>query len=147
VPTPTRSSLCRLIRERGPVPGPSTHTPESIIYADETGLDVETYISIYNAMGFLMQVEVDWVHRVITRAKKPVLTINPMAAGQLRPFQALHFVWSSLRPQDMVAVGTMSPHEAQECIDLSLSILEQRQAYPALEETRSKAAIKSDGVG
>jgi len=114
---------------------------------EETGLDVETYVSIYNAMGFLMQVEVDWVHRVITKAKKPVLTIKPMAAGQLRPFQALHFVWSSLRPQDMVAVGTMSPHEAQECIDLSLSILEQRQAYPALQETRSKAAIKSEGVG
>ena len=45
--------LCRLIRERGLIPGLSTHMPESIIYADETNLDVETYISIYNSMGFL----------------------------------------------------------------------------------------------
>ena len=31
------------------------------------GLDVETYIQIYNSMGFLMQIEVDWVQRIILR--------------------------------------------------------------------------------
>ena len=45
------------------IPGLSTHMPETPIYADESGLDVDTYISIYNAMGFLMQIEVDWVQR------------------------------------------------------------------------------------
>ncbi|NIQ80760.1 MAG: hypothetical protein GTN93_22245, partial [Anaerolineae bacterium] len=91
-------SVCRAIRDRGMVPGLSTHMPESIIYADETGLDVETYISLYNAMGFLMHLEVDWVASIIKQAKKPVITIKPMAAGQLRPFQALNFVWNTLRP-------------------------------------------------
>ncbi len=100
--------VCKMIRERGMVPGLSTHMPESITYADETDLDVETYISIYNSMGFLMQVEVDWVARMIREAKKPVMTIKPMAAGHLRPFQALTFVWNTIRPQDMVTVGTMS---------------------------------------
>lgn len=119
-------TMCALIRERGMVPGLSTHMPESIIYADETGLDVETYISIYNTMGFLMQVEVDWIANVIRNAKKPVMTIKPMASGQIRPFQAFHFVWTTLREQDMMTVGTMTPLEAQECIELSLSILEHR---------------------
>ena len=54
-----------MIRERGMIPGLSTHMPETPIYADETGLDVATYIQIYNAAGFLMQIEVDWVHRMI----------------------------------------------------------------------------------
>ena len=134
--------LSRLIRQRGMIPGLSTHMPEAIIYADESAADVETYISMYNSMGFLMQVEVDWIHRVIMHAKKPVLTIKPMAAGQLRPFQALNFVWNTLRSQDMVAVGTMTPKEAQECLDLSLGILERRQADLQLQETRSKASIK-----
>jgi hypothetical protein len=134
--------LSRLIRERGMIPGLSTHMPESIIYADETNADVETYISIYNSMGFLMQVEVDWIHRVIQEAKKPVMTIKPMAAGQLRPFQGLTFVWNTLRPQDMVTVGTMTPKEAAEVIEISMGILENRRAQVTLQETRSKSSVK-----
>ena len=63
------------------IPGLSTHMPESVIY-DRNGLDVETYIQMYNAAGFMMQVEVDWVMRIIRDAKKPVMTIKPMAAGR-----------------------------------------------------------------
>ena len=48
--------VCAMIRQRGMIPGLSTHMPETIIYADETDLDVETYIQIYNSAGFLMQV-------------------------------------------------------------------------------------------
>ncbi|HOZ46214.1 MAG TPA: hypothetical protein PLO37_02295 [Candidatus Hydrogenedentes bacterium] len=133
--------LCAKIRERGMVPGLSTHMPESIIYADESGLDIETYIAIYNAMGFLMQLEVDWVQRIILEAKKPVMTIKPMAAGQLRPFQAMTFVWNSLRDCDMVTVGTMSPREAAELVELAMAILECRRSTMELQETRSKASV------
>jgi len=135
--------LCKAIRDRGLRPGLSTHMPESIVYADETNLDVDTYIAIYNAMGFLMQVEVDWVAGIIRNAKKPVMTIKPMAAGQLRPFQALNFVWNTLRDCDMVTVGALTPDEARELIDLSLSILDRRAPTVELQETRSKASIKS----
>ncbi|HOX06731.1 MAG TPA: hypothetical protein PK280_10030 [Planctomycetota bacterium] len=139
--------LCRMIRERGMIPGLSTHMPESIVYADESGLDVETYISIYNSMGFLMQLEVDWTAQIIAKARKPVMTIKPMAAGQLRPFQGLSFVWSTLRPQDLVTVGTMTPAEAQECVDLSLNILDGRKREIKLQETRSKATVNSVAGG
>jgi hypothetical protein len=137
------NQLSKMVRDRGMIPGLSTHMPESIIYADESGADVETYICLYNSMGFLMQVEVDWIHHVIHGAKKPVMTIKPMAAGQLRPFQAFNFVWNTLRSQDLVTVGTMSPKEAQECVDLSLGILEKRDTHIQLQETRSKASIKT----
>lgn len=135
--------VCKMIRERGMIPGLSTHVPESIVYADETGLDVDTYIQIYNAMGFLMQVEVDWISRIINSAKKPVMTIKPMAAGHIRPFQAFNFVWNTIRDCDMVTVGTMTPDEAKELIDLSLSILERRGSDLKLQETRSKASVKT----
>ena len=132
---------CRFIRECGMVPGLSTHMPEAIIYADESELDVATYISIYNAAGFLMHVEVDWTHRLIWNAKHPVITIKPMAAGRLLPLVGLGFSWATIRDQDMVAVGTMTPDEAKEVIDISLSILERRQPGVELQKTRSKETI------
>ncbi|GAB4449058.1 MAG: hypothetical protein Kow00120_19220 [Anaerolineae bacterium] len=139
--------ICRAIRARDMIPGLSTHMPEAIVYADETGLDVATYIAIYNAMGFLMQVEVDWVARVIQNAARPVMTIKPLAAGQLRPFQGLTFVWHTIRPQDMVTVGCLSPKEASEVIELSRSILEHAPAPLELQETRSKASVKTLSAG
>ncbi len=131
-----------MMRERGLIPGLSTHVPESIIFADESGLDVETYISLFNSMGFLMQVEVDWVAQVIRNAKKPVMTIKPMAAGQLRPFQALTFAWNAIRPQDMITVGTMTPKEAEELVEISMNILSKQAVTVKLQETRSKSTIK-----
>ena len=50
-----------MIRQRGMIAGLSTHMPEIVIYADETELHVATYIQIYNAAGFLMQIETEWV--------------------------------------------------------------------------------------
>ena len=136
-------SICKLIRERNMLTGLSTHMPEAIVYADESNLDVDTYISIYNSMGFLMQIEVDWISNLIQNAKKPVMTIKPLAAGQLRPYQALNFVWNTIRPQDMVTIGTMSTYEAEECIEMSNKILHHEHAIWDLQETRSKGSIIS----
>jgi hypothetical protein len=136
-------TVCRLVRERNLIPGLSTHMPEAIIYADESKLDVETYVSIYNAVGFMMQIEVDWTHKVIHGAAKPVLTIKPLAAGRLPPFQGLAFAWSTIRPQDLVAVGAMTAAEAAECIELSLGFIEGRDAQVKLQETRSKKSVKA----
>jgi hypothetical protein len=132
----------RMIRERGMIPGLSTHMPETVRYADESGLDVASYIQIYNAIGFLMQIEVDWVNRVIWEAKKPVLTIKPLAAGKLLPLPGLAFAWSTIREQDMVSVGTMTPDEAHEVIEISLAVLERRKVRVDLQKTRSKASVE-----
>ncbi len=133
--------FCRMIRDRGMVPGLSTHVPEAVKYADETGLDVATYIQIYNAAGFLMQIEIDWVHRLIQNAAKPVITIKPMAAGRLPPLVGLGFAWATIRPKDMVCVGTMSDDEAREVLDISWSILDNRPLTTELQTTRSKKSI------
>jgi len=133
----------KAIRERGMIPGLSTHTPEAPIYADAMGADVATYIQIYNAAGFLMQIEVDWVHRMIWRCKKPVITIKPMAAGRLHPLVGLAFSWATIRDMDMVCVGCMTADEAREVIEISLAQLERRASSVQLQETRSKASLKT----
>jgi len=130
------------IRARGMIPGLSTHMPEAIVIVDRTGLDVESYIQPYNAAGFLCPIETDWVANVIRQAKKPVMTIKPLAAGRLPPPTGLAFVWSTIREIDMVTIGTMSPYEAEEDIELSLAYLERRGAGVELQATRSKATLR-----
>jgi hypothetical protein len=132
---------CQMIREHGMIPGLSTHMPEAIVYADESDLDVETYLSIYNAAGFLMHLEIDWTHRIIWNAKHPVITIKPLAAGCLPPLVGLAFSWATIRDMDMVAVGTSTPDEAREVVEISRSILERRAAGVELQKTRSKQTV------
>jgi hypothetical protein len=91
-----------------------------------------------------MQVEADWVMRIIRDAKKPVMTIKPLAAGRLLPAVGLGFVWNTIRDQDMVTVGTTTPDEAREVIDLSLDFLSRRLPDVELQETRSKRTLKSE---
>jgi hypothetical protein len=136
------AKYARMIRERDMIPGLSTHMPESVVIADKTGADVETYIQIYNAAGFLMQVEADWVMRIIRNAKNPVMTIKPLAAGSLLPVVGLAFVWNTIRDQDMVTIGTTTPDEAREVIDLSLDLLSRRLPDNELQKTRSKKSLE-----
>jgi len=133
----------RMIRERGMLPGLSTHMPEAVVFADDMGADVETYIQLYNAAGFLMQVEVDWVMRIIQNAKKPVMTIKPLAAGRLQPPVAgLAFAWNTIRDQDMVTIGTTTADEAREVIEISLDLLNRRTPEYELQRTRSKKSLE-----
>jgi hypothetical protein len=134
----------KMIREREMIPGLSTHMPETVVTTDKMGADVETYIQIYNAAGFLMQVEADWVMRIIDNAQKPVMTIKPLAAGRLLPVVGLAFVWNTIRDRDMVVIGTTTPDEAREVIDISLDLLARRTPSNELQRTRSKKSLKSD---
>lgn len=120
-----------MIRDRGMIPGLSAHMPEVVVYADANGYDVETYIQIYNCTGFLLQVEVEYVNRVIWNANKPVMTIKPMAAGRVSPFVGLSFAWATIRPCDMVTVGCLTAEEAAEDVEISRAALERR--LPDLE--------------
>ena len=124
-----------MIRENGMHPGLSAHMPEIVQYSDANGYDVETYIQIFNCMGFLMQVEVENVARIIWNAKHPIMTIKPMAAGRCTPYVGLTFNWNTIRECDMVTVGTNSALEAAEDIEISVAALEHR--FPDLEARSS----------
>ena len=116
-----------MIREAGMIPGLSAHMPELIVYSDMNGYDVQTYIQIYNCLGFLMQVEIETVNQIIHDAKKPVMTIKPMAAGRCTPFVGLNFSWATIRDCDMVTVGCFNAREALEDIEISMAALEHRK--------------------
>lgn len=124
-----------MIRQHGMIPGLSAHMPELVQYSDENNYDVETYIQIYNCIGFLMQIEVEGVNGVIWNAKKPVMTIKSMAAGRCTPFVGLTFSYSTLRPCDMVTLGAFSPDEVHEDVEIAMATIEHR--HPLLGKRSS----------
>ncbi len=115
-----------MIRQAGMIPGLSAHMPELVQYSDANGYDVETYIQIYNCLGFLMQVEVEGVNSVIWNAKKPVMTIKSMAAGRCTPFVGLTFSYSTIRDCDMVTLGAFHAAEVHEDVEIALAAIEHR---------------------
>ena len=131
----------KMIRDQGMIPGLSAHMPELIIYSDLNGYDVETYVQIFNCAGFLMQVEIEYIHKVIWGAKKPVMTIKSMAAGRVTPFVGLTFSWNTIRPCDMVTVGCLSPEEAAEVIEISWAAMEHRPPVLEGRSSPNKTAI------
>lgn len=133
-----------MVRQEGMIPGLSAHMPELIIYSDENEYDVETYIQIYNCMGFLMQFETEVVNQIIHNAKKPVITIKPMAAGRCTPFVGLNFVWNTIRDCDMVCLGCTDANEALEDIEYSMAALERRAPLIGKRNSPNKqqAALK-----
>lgn len=124
-----------MIRDHDMIPGLSAHMPELVIYSDANEYDVETYIQIFNCMGFLMQVEVESVYKTIRAAKKPVMTIKSMAAGRCTPFVGITFNYTVLRDCDMVTVGCLTPGEALEDIEIGMAAIERRP--PALADRGS----------
>ena len=133
-----------MIRDQGLIPGLSAHMPELIVYSDENNYDVQTYIQIYNCMGFRMQVEIETVNQIIHDAKKPVMTIKPMAAGRTTPFVGLNFSWATIRDCDMVTVGCFNENEAREDIEISLAAINRRRANI---EKRSSPIAHQDAFG
>ncbi len=130
-----------MIRDRGMLPGLSAHMPELIVYSDLNEYDVETYIQIYNCMGFLMQVEIEYVHKIIWSAKKPVMSIKSMAAGRCSPFVGITFNYATLRPCDMVTIGATSVEEVHEDVEIALAAIERRPPDVEGRNSPSKSSI------
>ena len=91
-----------------------------------------------------MQVEVEYINKVIWNAKKPVMTIKPMAAGRVSPFVGLNFSWHTIRPIDMVTVGCLTPDEALEDIEISMAAFEGRPPELEGRNNPQKTAIMQD---
>ena len=129
-----------MVRDNGMIPGISAHMPELIVYSDAHGYDVETYIQIYNCLGYMMQVEIEYIHSVIWNAKKPVMTIKAMSAGRATPFVGLSFSYATLREKDMVTVGCFTPDEAHEDVEIAMAALERRAPNLAGRSSPNKTA-------
>ncbi|MCL1855329.1 MAG: hypothetical protein FWF86_06305, partial [Clostridia bacterium] len=115
-----------MIREAGLIPGVTAHMPELILFADQNGYDIQTYATMYNCLGFMMHVEVEYIAGLIHHAKKPVMTFKSMAAGRCTPYVGLNFTWSTIRDRDMIVTGCHTPGEVHEIVEISNAAFERR---------------------
>ncbi|MCL2015721.1 MAG: hypothetical protein FWG68_05685 [Defluviitaleaceae bacterium] len=141
---PRLTDYLSLIRDNGLIPGLSAHMPELILYSDANNYDVETYIQIYNCLGYMMQVEIEYIHSVIWNAKKPVMTIKAMAAGRVTPFVGLSYAFATLREQDMITVGCFTPEEVHEDVEIGFAALERRAPDLAGRASPNKTGVLAD---
>ena len=94
-------------------------------------------------MGFLMQVEIEYINKVIWSAKKPIMTIKSMAAGRVSPYVGITFAFATIRPCDMVTVGCLSPQEAREDVEIGAAAIERRAPDLSGRSSPNKTAIMS----
>ena len=132
------------IRERGMIPGWSTHRPETVVVSDRAGYDCAGYVQMFNSIGFLCPVETDWMRNIIRGTDKPIVSIKPLGAGRIMPPTGLAFVYSNVKPIDTVAIGMLSVEEAKEDIAIARQCIADATAGPEVElqYTRSKETLK-----
>jgi hypothetical protein len=136
--------LLARVRELGMVPGVSTHRPDTLPACEAAGYDAECYILPLNVIGFLSNLESNWVAHIIRSTPKPVINIKPLAAGRVMPFEGLNFCYRSIKPVDLVAVGLLSPEEAEEDIGIARDILAGLQTDAGLPMTPSKSTVGAE---
>jgi hypothetical protein len=81
------------------------------------------------------------VIRIIHEAKKPVMTIKPMAAGRITPYVGLTFNWNVLREKDLITVGCLNKYEAEEDVEISFAALERRLPHTEGRSSPAKQSI------
>ncbi|MFX0101899.1 MAG: hypothetical protein ACFFCS_20205 [Candidatus Hodarchaeota archaeon] len=93
------------IRDKGMIPGLSTHYPESIKAVEKNGYDAPLINQPLNMKGYQSSVKPEELIKVIQGTKIQIQNIKPMAAGRLEPRPALEFCLKNIKKNDFLAVG------------------------------------------
>ena len=115
----------QMIREAGLVPGVACHNGERLRLVDEGGYDVSVFITPVNKLGFYMSPNRESILDAVSRTRKPVIAIKPLAGGRFDEGKIPEWLeW--VLSQDGVSglcVGFMSKEEAEEDISCLKDLL------------------------
>lgn len=112
----------RKIRDLGFIPGVATHSPDRTLpNLLGTGLDFSVVLLPFNAAGFLMGNK-ETVFKVVGESGKSFIAMKPLAAGRLKPREALEYLFS-YECIDAVAVGVATVQEVKETFSIAKKIL------------------------
>ncbi|MCD6445057.1 hypothetical protein J7L70_08730 [Candidatus Bathyarchaeota archaeon] len=108
----------RLIRRSGRVPGLACHNGDRLRLVDEGDYDVSLFVTPVNKMGFYMYPTMESILEAISRTRRPVIAIKPLASGRFdegKIREWLEWVFSQ-KGVSGICVGFMSEEEAEEDI-------------------------------
>lgn len=113
------------IRELGFIPGVATHKPDIVLpELLESKLDFQVVLLPFNAAGFLMGKK-EKVFDVVRRSDKSFIAMKTLAAGRLKPREALEYLFSC-EGIDSVAIGVATMEEVKETFSIAKNILSKR---------------------
>jgi hypothetical protein len=93
------------IRDKGMIPGLSTHYYDAIRISHHQKYDVALIVQPLNVLGFQSNIEVNSLVNTIRNTSIQILNIKPLAAGRVEPEIGLNFCFNNIKPNDFVACG------------------------------------------
>jgi hypothetical protein len=102
---PPYPEISAYIRDKGMIPGLSTHYIESIEAVEKNKYDAPLIIQPLNKIGFESDTDPETLTKKIQSTKIQILSIKPMAAGRIKHTEALPWVLQRIKPNDFLAVG------------------------------------------
>lgn len=115
----------KMIRDAGLVPGLACHNGDRLKMVDEGRYDVATFVTPVNKAGFYMNPTQRSILRAVSRTKKPVIAIKPLASGRFEEGKIGKWLEWVLDQKGVSAMclGFMSEEEAEEDIACVKGIL------------------------
>ncbi len=93
------------IRDKGMIPGLSTHYIEAIESVEKNKYDAPLIIQPLNKLGFESNTDPKTLSKKIQSTKYQILSIKPMAAGRIPPQEAFEFCLKRIKQNDFMAMG------------------------------------------
>lgn len=102
---PPYPEISAYIRDKGMIPGISTHMIESIDAVEKQNYDAPIIIQPLNKIGFESNCTPDLLIKRIQSTKLQIINIKPMAAGRISPNEGIPFSLKAIKSDDFLAVG------------------------------------------
>jgi len=117
------SDLLNRIHAAGYLAGTTTHRPFSTLswLLEEAEVDIDLMMMPFNKLGMFMDAEPEEIAKKAIRLHKPIIGKKVLAAGYLKPKEALEFALKS-GIISVVALGVASEREAEETFSTATEI-------------------------
>lgn len=102
---PPYPDVAAYIRDKGMIPGLSTHYIETIEAVEKNKYDAPLIIQPLNKIGFESDTDPETLTKKIQSTKIQILAIKPMAAGRIKPDIGIPWALERIKPNDFIAVG------------------------------------------
>ena len=102
---PPYEEISAYIRDKGMIPGMSSHLHETIKAIEKNNYDVPLLVMPYNKIGYLANTDINNLIKFVHGFKGQFLAIKPMAAGRVPPKEGIHFTLDNIRENDLMSLG------------------------------------------
>lgn len=93
------------IRDKGMIPGISTHYYEALQAVEKNDYDAPVIIHPLNSKAFCSNTEPRNVIEYIRKSNRQFIIIKPMAAGRIPPREGLQYALKHVKENDFIAMG------------------------------------------